>query len=131
MADTMSDDVSRDDDKPTTQEQKSGGFWKRMFTGADDQPQSDADTAPATEASDAVTTTHSTDPSDDTLATTAETTASTASNEEGFWKRMKQGMSKTRKGLGKGLADLLVGAKEIDDEIGRPAYQSCAGMRPC
>ena len=30
---------------------------------------------------------------------------------------MKQGMSKTRKGLGKGLADLLVGAKEIDDEI--------------
>ena len=30
---------------------------------------------------------------------------------------MKQGMSKTSKNLGKGLADLLVGAKEIDDEI--------------
>ncbi|MCU5787909.1 signal recognition particle-docking protein FtsY, partial [Alloalcanivorax marinus] len=35
----------------------------------------------------------------------------------GFWSRMKQGMSKTSKNLGKGLADLLVGAKEIDDEI--------------
>lgn len=35
----------------------------------------------------------------------------------GFWSRMRKGLGKTREGLGKGLADLLVGAKEIDDEI--------------
>ncbi|HAV69389.1 MAG TPA: signal recognition particle-docking protein FtsY, partial [Alcanivorax sp.] len=40
-----------------------------------------------------------------------------AESDGGFWARMKQGMSKTSKNLGKGLADLLVGAKEIDDEI--------------
>lgn len=38
-------------------------------------------------------------------------------DDAGFWARMKLGMGKTRKNLGKGLADLLVGAKEIDDEI--------------
>ncbi len=37
--------------------------------------------------------------------------------EGGFWRRMREGLSKTREGFGKGLADLLVGAKEIDDEI--------------
>lgn len=30
---------------------------------------------------------------------------------------MKQGMTKTRSGMGQGLADLLVGRKEIDDEV--------------
>jgi fused signal recognition particle receptor len=43
--------------------------------------------------------------------------ADDSDNGEGFWTRMKLGLGKTRKGLGKGLADLLVGAKEIDDEI--------------
>lgn len=38
-------------------------------------------------------------------------------SESKFWARMKSGLSKTRQGLGKGLADLLVGRKEIDDEI--------------
>jgi fused signal recognition particle receptor len=37
--------------------------------------------------------------------------------ESNFWSRMKKGLSKTREGLGKGLADLLVGRKEIDDEL--------------
>lgn len=37
--------------------------------------------------------------------------------EGNFWSRMKKGLSKTRDGLGKGLADLLVGRKEIDDEL--------------
>lgn len=37
--------------------------------------------------------------------------------EGNFWSRMKKGLSKTREGLGKGLADLLVGRKEIDDEL--------------
>lgn len=38
-------------------------------------------------------------------------------NEGGFWRRMRKGLGKTREGFGKGMADLLVGAKEIDDEI--------------
>ncbi len=38
-------------------------------------------------------------------------------NTGSVWARMKQGLSKTRQGLGKGMADLLVGAKEIDDEL--------------
>jgi len=37
--------------------------------------------------------------------------------EGGFWRRMRKGLGKTREGFGKGMADLLVGAKEIDDEI--------------
>jgi fused signal recognition particle receptor len=40
-----------------------------------------------------------------------------AAQKESFWKRMKEGLSKTNKVLGKGLADLLVGRKEIDDEL--------------
>ena len=36
---------------------------------------------------------------------------------ESFWHRMKAGLSKTSQNLGKGLADLLVGRKEIDDEL--------------
>lgn len=40
------------------------------------------------------------------------------SNGDGnFWSRMKSGLSKTSQSLGKGLADLLVGRKEIDDEL--------------
>ena len=40
-----------------------------------------------------------------------------ATQKESFWKRMKEGLSKTNKVLGQGLADLLVGRKEIDDEL--------------
>lgn len=50
----------------------------------------------------------------------AETTVSSetdASAEGSFWQRMKSGLSKTRSGMGQGLADLLVGKKEIDDEV--------------
>ena len=38
-------------------------------------------------------------------------------NEGGFWRRMRKGLGRTREGFGKSMADLLVGAKEIDDEI--------------
>jgi fused signal recognition particle receptor len=40
-----------------------------------------------------------------------------ADQKESFWARMKAGLSKTNKVLGQGLADLLVGRKEIDDEL--------------
>ena len=40
-----------------------------------------------------------------------------AAQKASFWKRMKEGLSKTNKVLGQGLADLLVGRKEIDDEL--------------
>lgn len=40
-----------------------------------------------------------------------------AAQKESFWNRMKVGLSKTNKVLGQGLADLLVGRKEIDDEL--------------
>jgi fused signal recognition particle receptor len=43
--------------------------------------------------------------------------ASDSEDTGNVWARMKQGLSKTRQGLGKGMADLLVGAKEIDDEL--------------
>ena len=38
-------------------------------------------------------------------------------NEGSFWARMKVGLSKTSQSLGRGLSDLLVGRKEIDDEL--------------
>ena len=118
----MSDEVSRDDDN-SKQEPKKTGFWKRMFVGTDEQdstPESQdgertqgAETVP--EPAPAPPVVSNPEPE----ATPATTTVNADSNDdgEGFWARMKQGMSKTRKGLGKGLADLLVGAKEIDDEI--------------
>src|SRR5690554_433024 len=40
-----------------------------------------------------------------------------AAQKESIWNRMKAGLSKTNKVLGQGLADLLVGRKEIDDEL--------------
>ena len=124
----MSDEVSRDDDNAPKPEEKKTGFWKRMFTGVDAdelnetgaEPESQAihpgeprtePTPPATPQPEAAPV---------TPAPQAENQALTADDgDEGgsFWTRMKQGLGKTRKGLGKGLADLLVGAKEIDDEI--------------
>ena len=122
----MSDEVSRDDnnrpqpdEKP---EEKKTGFWKRMFTGVDADEAPTAAPEPAAESAPAPA-----EPATPPPAAAPEPIPSApAAPEEspqdedgdgGFWTRMKQGMSKTRKGLGKGLADLLVGAKEIDDEI--------------
>lgn len=45
-------------------------------------------------------------------------TDQTASHEAGgFLSRMKSGLSKTRKSFSQGMATLLIGAKEIDDEL--------------
>jgi len=126
----MSDEVSRDDDNAPKPEEKKTGFWKRMFTGVDADELNEADTGPEAEEtasgeSQAETTTPVPPPAEATPVTPepapqAESQPGAADDgDEGgnFWTRMKQGLGKTRKGLGKGLADLLVGAKEIDDEI--------------
>jgi len=126
----MSDEVSRDDDNAPKPEEKKTGFWKRMFTGVDADELNDTDTAPAPQDDasgepEPEVTPPAIDPAEAPAAEPqpspqAESQAEPAGdsdNEEGFWTRMKLGLGKTRKGLGKGLADLLVGAKEIDDEI--------------
>jgi len=126
----MSDEVSRDDDNAPKPEEKKTGFWKRMFTGVDADELNEAGTGPEAEKtapgeSQAETTTPVPPPAEAPQVTPepasqAESQPEPAddSDEGGnFWTRMKQGLGKTRKGLGKGLADLLVGAKEIDDEI--------------
>ena len=122
----MSDEVSRDDnnrpqpdEKP---EEKKTGFWKRMFTGVDADeaptaaPEPGAEGAPAPAEPATQPSAAAPEPMPSAPATPEETPQD-EDGDGGFWTRMKQGMSKTRKGLGKGLADLLVGAKEIDDEI--------------
>ena len=38
-------------------------------------------------------------------------------DEGGFWKRLRSGLSKTRESLGAGVGNLLLGEKEIDDEV--------------
>ena len=87
----MNDEVSKPDDQPDDK----GGVWSRMFRKRD--PQAEPDQAPAAG---------------------AETPAAGDDAEESnFWARMKTGLSRTRSSLGKGLADLLVGRKEIDDEL--------------
>ncbi|MDX1804113.1 MAG: signal recognition particle-docking protein FtsY [Alcanivorax sp.] len=113
------------DGKPA-QDDKKGGFWSRMFKREEDEspengPHTGADSA-ASEAPASDRSAPSPAPAQTSEASAAPATAAasdTPGDDEGgnFWSRMKQGMSKTRKGLGKGLADLLVGAKEIDDEI--------------
>lgn len=45
------------------------------------------------------------------------TTPAANDGKGGFWQRLKAGLGKTRAGFGKGLADLLVGRKEIDDDV--------------
>ncbi|EKF74378.1 cell division protein FtsY [Alcanivorax hongdengensis A-11-3] len=121
----MNDD-SRDD-KPTANTppdqdaDKKGGFWSRMFkrdeTDTPAEPASTDNAAP-TEAVEPPAAPTEPPATHDPVAVTANADSGMDEDDGGsFWTRMKQGMSKTRKGLGKGLADLLVGAKEIDDEI--------------
>ncbi len=116
-------DQSRDDDQRPQDEQK-GGFFSRVFRRKTDEqdsprtteerpaaaepttPEPPAPGAPAPTADKPVT-----------PAATPPSETSTPAQGGGFWARMKQGMSKTSRTLGKGLADLLVGAKEIDDDI--------------
>ena len=38
-------------------------------------------------------------------------------DEGGFWKRLRSGLAKTRESLGAGVGNLLLGEKEIDDEV--------------
>jgi len=126
----MSDEVSRDDDNAPKPEEKKTGFWKRMFTGVDADELNDTDSAPApqdnasgepeptvTPPAPAHVEAPAADPQPSPQAESQAEPADDSDNGEGFWTRMKLGLGKTRKGLGKGLADLLVGAKEIDDEI--------------
>ncbi|MCC4309996.1 signal recognition particle-docking protein FtsY [Alcanivorax marinus] len=128
----MNDDA-RDDDR--NEEAQKGGFFSRMFrrkpedkpepAPSSDRAEPDSDTpaepgtpepAPAepTPSEPAPRAEPAPAPSREQPAAPAPEPAAEGG---GFWSRMKQGMSKTSKNLGKGLADLLVGAKEIDDEI--------------
>ena len=126
----MSDEVSRDDDNAPQPEGKKTGFWKRMFTGVDADELNEAGPEPEPEATDpgeprsepAPPVTPHPEPTPVTPAPAPQAESQPQAADDGdeggsFWARMKQGLGKTRKGLGKGLADLLVGAKEIDDEI--------------
>ncbi len=83
--------MSDDQDSSAPDEDNRAGFFSRMFRRQDKDADAPDEAEPA-KASE----------SDDT---------------GNVWARMKQGLSKTRQGLGKGMADLLVGAKEIDDEL--------------
>lgn len=44
-------------------------------------------------------------------------TPETEENKAGFFARVKSGLSRTRSGFSEGLADLLLGKKEIDDDL--------------
>lgn len=53
-----------------------------------------------------------------TEITAESATESTATEESGgFFSRMKQGLSKSRKNLADGMVNILIGGKEIDDEL--------------
>ncbi|MGB2246841.1 MAG: signal recognition particle-docking protein FtsY, partial [Alcanivorax sediminis] len=116
----------RDDDNGQPEPKKTG-FWKRMFVGVEEesspetpqspvseQPHEPAEAAPPPQPATPPASAPPPAPHSEPLE---QSTGEADDDDGGFWTRMKQGMSKTRKGLGKGLADLLVGAKEIDDEI--------------
>lgn len=47
----------------------------------------------------------------------AKDSTATAESAGGFFARLKQGLSRTRQGLSSGLADLVLGAKKIDDTL--------------
>ncbi|MCH8542383.1 MAG: signal recognition particle-docking protein FtsY [Alcanivorax sp.] len=93
----MTDEVSSKPDSDKDDERKDSGLFSRMFR----RRQDDADKAAADSAS----------------SVAPQEEAQAEAQEESLWTRMKTGLDKTRQNFGKGLADLLVGAKEIDDEI--------------
>ncbi len=131
--------MSNDDMTPQPAEQQPGqeagekkGFWKRMFTRNDDedtqpaeQPTTgqDSEVAPVATPSTAATAPADTSANEGEPAPAEATpeqsmTAAQPTNEgPSFWQRMKAGLGKTRSGMGQGLADLLVGKKEIDDDV--------------
>ena len=47
----------------------------------------------------------------------SETEQATKDTSKGLFARLKQGLSKTRRGLGDAIADLVIGKKAIDDEL--------------
>ncbi|MFC3901775.1 signal recognition particle-docking protein FtsY [Acinetobacter marinus] len=47
----------------------------------------------------------------------ADNNADTAESSGGFFSRMKQGLAKSRKNLADGMVNILIGGKEIDDEL--------------
>ncbi|HLR17445.1 MAG TPA: signal recognition particle-docking protein FtsY [Alcanivoracaceae bacterium] len=94
----MTDEVSKKDGKQAEEVQKEGVF-RRMFRRREND---EATPTPAV----------TPEPSAQPAAVESE-----EESDANFWKRMRKGLGKTRESLGKGMADLLVGAKEIDDEI--------------
>ena len=91
----MSDQVSSDPEN--NGEEEGGGFFSRMFRG---ERKRDGE-----------------DPSEGAAQESASADETAPEDDSGLWQRMKAGLGKTSQSLGKGLADLLVGAKEIDDEV--------------
>lgn len=105
----MSDEVSRKSDQDDDEQRNEGGFFSRMF-----RRRPDADGSEETEtASEAAVSS----PTDADAVKDGAVKEQEADSGESLWTRMKLGLGKTRQSFGKGLADLLVGAKEIDDEI--------------
>src|SRR5699024_11486298 len=94
----MTDEVSKKDGKQAEEVQKEG-VCGRMFRRRE---------------SDEATPTPAVTPEPSAQPAAVESEEESDAN---FWKRMRKGLGKTRESLGKGMADLLVGAKEIDDEI--------------
>jgi fused signal recognition particle receptor len=109
----MSDHKSSDNEapanpaagNPSAPEKTLGKTLKGWFgLKADDTPSASAPEAPATVEAP--------------VAITPEPVATEAGEEEGgFFQRMKSGLSRTRSSFSNGMATLLIGAKEIDDEL--------------
>ena len=51
------------------------------------------------------------------ISTESATEATATEESGGFFSRMKQGLSKSRKNLADGMVNILIGGKEIDDEL--------------
>ncbi len=128
----MNDEVSRpdpdhEDGRPESQpgqpEKPRGGLFSRMFRrtddGASEGVKKGAEGAPAAAQASATGEPSAAATAPAATEKPAEPAPAAAEEQPGesFWSRMKAGLGKTRQSLGKGLADLLVGAKEIDDEI--------------
>ncbi|TCM64482.1 signal recognition particle-docking protein FtsY [Acinetobacter calcoaceticus] len=56
-------------------------------------------------------------PSSDTAASPSTASDSDDAEKGGFFSRMKAGLTKTRKNLADGMVSILIGGKEIDDEL--------------
>lgn len=111
----MSDQNSPD--KPGQPEKSLGTTLKGWFSRKSDEPAINPVETPGIAESVITTTATALESTDDAALQDAAAESDAGAEGGSFFQRMKSGLSRTRSSFSNGMATLLIGAKEIDDEL--------------